>query len=167
MRRLPKSRSRPGHGSKKVVTSEAMRRILEKFASLAARWRDRLKVKGIKAVRGSSAGSARTCPRKSAERLYFFDFPLENSGSGGGTWSRNPRPLATGLEVVKYQGIRGILAHLFARGIFWCCGSLSAEFGNPEIGPRGVVKYQGIRGISETFASQVAPWRQCEKKSKE
>ena len=167
MRRLPKSRSRPGHGSKKVVTSEAMRGIPEKFASLAARWRDCPKVKGIKAVRGSSAGSARTCPRKSAERLYFFDFSPGKFGVRGGTWSRNPRPLATGLAVVKYQGIRGILAHPFALGILWYCGSLSAEFGNPEIGPRGVVKYQGIRGISETFASQVAPWRQCEKKSKE
>ena len=128
MRRLPKSRSRPGHGSKKVVTSEAMRRIPEKFASLAARWRDCPKVKGIKAVRGSSAGSARTCPRKSAERLYFFDFSPGKFGVrggdvvpqptsprdrvGGSQISRHPRnfgaPFCAWNFLVLWEPIRGI-----------------------------------------------------------
>ena len=59
------------------------------------------------------------------------------SGSGGGTWSRGPRRRETARKVVKYQGIRGILEHPFAHDIFRVCGTLSADFRNPEIGPRG------------------------------
>ena len=59
------------------------------------------------------------------------------SRSGGGAWSRGPGRPETALEVVTYQGIRGISEHPFLHDIFRVCGTLSAVFRNPEIGLRG------------------------------
>ena len=65
------------------------------------------------------------------------DESVKFSRSGGGAWSRGPGRPETALEVVTYQGIRGILEPPFWHEIFRVCGTLSADFRNPEIGPRG------------------------------